>query len=179
MESDSSLNPSADIASPVDLWGSFIISILPSLAVALCPHQPRFLLPRHGAQQCWKVRGEESVGNLSLFSTGLSAPWSCCSPLEGLSARPRESLALESLCNSIHHSASGSTMSTICPIKWSLWLSIAKQWKHLFLLLPVGLLTISHEMELFCFTKSKYLNLWRWWKWASTWNADNSLWLFR
>lgn len=66
--------------------------VLPSLTVGLCSHQPGFLFPRPGAQQCWKVRGEESVENLGLFHTGLSIAWRCFNPLEVLSAAPQESL---------------------------------------------------------------------------------------
>lgn len=145
--------------------------ILPSWTVGLCSHQPGFVFPRPGAQQCWKVTGEGSIENLCFFQHWAQNSLELFqSP--GRAALAQESLALEPFCYSIHHLASGITMSTICPIKWSAWSSIVKQLKHPFLLLLLSLLTIFHEIELFCFTKSKYSNLWRWWRWASTWNEN-------
>lgn len=129
-------------------------SILPSLTVGLCSHQPGLLFPRPGAQQCWRDRGEESAENLGLFSAGLSVPWSCFNPPESLSAPPQESLALEPFCNSIHHSATGCTMSTVCPAESSVRSSTVKQLKYPSLFLLINLMTTFHETELFCFTKS-------------------------
>lgn len=80
--------------------------------------------------------------------------------------------ALEPFRSSIHRSASGSAAIHCLPHQVSLWYSVLKQLKHPFPLLLVNLLTVFHGMELFCFTKSKYSHLWRWWKWASTWNEN-------
>lgn len=55
--------------------------ILLSLTVGLCSHQPGFLFPRPGAQQCWKVRGEESIKNLGFLpALGSAFPGAVSTP---------------------------------------------------------------------------------------------------